>query len=112
MSSLSSRFASPFILANTAPHHPRRTTLRVHAARSISSGDDGDKKKKTQLYEVQVVTPPERSLGMHKFPNNMSCGETIELRKRYFVVSVSETYIVIVPRTPAHARLTADPPRM
>ena len=61
----------------------------MYAARPPSNGDDRKAgKPKKRLYEVQVTTPPERSLGMHKFPNNMACGETIELRKRYFVVRV------------------------
>jgi hypothetical protein len=37
-------------------------------------------------YEVKQTTPPQRSLGTHKFPLNTHCGDTIELRNRYFVV--------------------------
>ena len=31
-------------------------------------------------------TPPQPSLGTHKFPSNTHCGDTIELRNRFFVV--------------------------
>ena len=86
---LSSRVA--FIPAPSTNHrkqrhhyHRRGNAVRVYAARP-PSGEDGKANKK-QLYEVQVITPPKRCLGMHKFQNNISCGETIELRKRYFVV--------------------------
>ena len=90
MLSLSSRVASA---ASVAHNHrqQRNNALRVYAARP-PSGDDSEggggkqPKNKKELYEVKVTTPPERSLGLHKFPNNMSCGETIELRRRYFVV--------------------------
>ena len=65
---------------------PRR--LRVVAARPpADANDDGAKKKKAKTtYEVKVTTPPERSLGTHRFPANTHCGDTIELRNRYFVV--------------------------
>ena len=92
-------------------HHRGGGDLRVYAARPPSSnGDDRNAgKPKKRLYEVQVTTPPERSLGMHKFPNNMACGETIELRKRYFVVRRSGRggglhAILYVPRSFARAR--------
>ena len=35
---------------------------------------------------VKRSTPPQPSLGTHKFPSNTHCGDTIELRNRFFVV--------------------------
>ena len=55
-------------------------------AGSDNSGDGKKKRTKEMTYEVRQVTPPQRSLGTHKFPSNTNCGDTIELRNRYFVV--------------------------
>ena len=48
----------------------------------------GNKKRgpKQTTYEVKRSTPPQPSLGTHKFPSNTHCGDTIELRNRFFVV--------------------------
>lgn len=67
-----------------------RVTRVARAARppagSDNSGDGKKKGPKEMTYEVRQVTPPQRSLGTHKFPSNTNCGDTIELRNRYFVV--------------------------
>ena len=66
----------------------RARSFSVRAARAPrDSGDSGDRKgPKKMYYEVKQTTPPQRSLGTHKFPQNTHCGDTIELRNRYFVV--------------------------
>ena len=66
----------------------RARSFSVRAARAPrDSGDSGDRKgPKKMYYEVKQTTPPQRSLGTHKFPLNTHCGDTIELRNRYFVV--------------------------
>ena len=62
--------------------------MRVVAARPPKGENDGsDNKPKKMLYEVKVVTPPERSLGPHMLPKNTHCGDTIELKNnKYYVV--------------------------
>ena len=58
-----------------------REGVRVVAARPPKGENDGsDNKPKKMLYEVKVVTPPERSLGPHMLPKNTHCGDTIELK--------------------------------
>ena len=69
----------------------RALALGVRAARPPpDSGKDaaGNKKRgpKQTTYEVKRSTPPQPSLGTHKFPSNTHCGDTIELRNRFFVV--------------------------
>jgi len=66
----------------------RARSFSVRAARpSRDGGDSGERKgPKKMYYEVKQTTPPQRSLGTHKFPLNTHCGDTIELRNRYFVV--------------------------
>ena len=65
-----------------------REGVRVVAARPPKGENDGsDNKPKKMLYEVKVVTPPERSLGPHMLPKNTHCGDTIELKNnKYYVV--------------------------
>ena len=65
-----------------------REGVRVVAARPPKGENDGsDNKPKKMLYEVKVVTPPERSLGPHMLPKNTHCGDTIELNNnKYYVV--------------------------
>jgi len=48
-------------------------------------------------FEVLTRTPPPRSLGTHKFPKNTHCGDTIELRNKYFVVSANNSSYLSSP---------------
>ena len=66
----------------------RARSFNVRAARAPRDGGDSSDRKgpKQTYYEVKRTTPPQRSLGTHKFPQNTHCGDTIELRNRYFVV--------------------------
>jgi hypothetical protein len=68
----------------------RARAFSVRAARSPhrDGGDEARERKgpKKMYYEVKSSTPPQRSYGTHKFPQNTHCGDTIELRNRYFVV--------------------------
>jgi len=66
----------------------RARSFSVRAARAPRDGGDSSERKgpKKMYYEVKSSTPPQRSLGTHKFPQNTHCGDTIELRNRYFVV--------------------------
>jgi hypothetical protein len=64
----------------------RALTVRAARPPPSSSGEGERKAPKKMYYEVKQTTPPQRSLGMHKFPQNTHCGDTIELRNRYFVV--------------------------
>lgn len=49
---------------------------------------DGAKKARTPgLYEVRVVTPPPRSLGIYALPPNTACGEEIDVEGSSYVVT-------------------------
>ncbi|KAG2451376.1 hypothetical protein HYH02_003978 [Chlamydomonas schloesseri] len=47
----------------------------------------GKKAKQPGLYEVQVVTPPPRSLGIYALPPNTQCGEEIDVEGQGYVVT-------------------------
>ncbi|GBG82013.1 hypothetical protein CBR_g34193 [Chara braunii] len=38
-------------------------------------------------YHVTVITPPPRSLGVHAFPPNIQCGETVHVEEEPYIVS-------------------------
>jgi len=39
------------------------------------------------LFEVRVLSPPPRSLGIHSLPPNTHCGETIEVDGEWYIVA-------------------------
>ncbi|PNW75053.1 hypothetical protein CHLRE_12g498700v5 [Chlamydomonas reinhardtii] len=47
----------------------------------------GKRAKQPGLYEVQVVTPPPRSLGIYALPPNTQCGEEIDVEGQGYVVT-------------------------
>lgn len=51
------------------------------------SGKAERKARQPGLYEVKVVTPPPRSLGVHALPPNTHNGDLIELEEGTFVVT-------------------------
>ena len=63
-----------------------RSAFTVRASRAPRDANESNKGPKKMLYEVKQTNPPQRSLGCHKFPKNTHCGDTIELRNKYFVV--------------------------
>lgn len=64
-----------------------------------AGGGDGSRKRRRRAnkpghFEVRVITPPQRSLGVHCLPTNPHCGEQIEVDgKDYVVSSVVVRYI-------------------
>lgn len=58
-----------------------------HWARSGGKRDGAKKARTPGLYEVRVVTPPPRSLGIYALPPNTACGEEIDVEGSSYVVT-------------------------
>ncbi|KAG2485848.1 hypothetical protein HYH03_015431 [Edaphochlamys debaryana] len=55
--------------------------------RGMRPGGSGKKAKQPGLYEVRVVAPPPRSLGIYALPPNTQCGEQIDVEGSSYVVT-------------------------
>lgn len=54
---------------------------------SSREGRASDGTPKLVPYSVRVATPPPKELGVHRLPKNTTCGETIEVKNGWFIVS-------------------------
>ena len=61
---------------------------RTVQANSDGKGDSGvqgpgsKKIKEPVVYQVKVVSPPPKNLGLHQLPHNTQCGETVEVEQQ------------------------------
>jgi len=49
--------------------------------------EDRSKQDRVDPYEVKLISPPAKSLGMHLLPHNTQCGETVEVQDQAYIVS-------------------------
>ncbi|GIL70704.1 hypothetical protein Vretimale_3814 [Volvox reticuliferus] len=71
-----------------APSSPDGTPGKGSNKRGLLPGSGAGKKaKQPGLYEVRVVTPPPRSLGIFALPPNTQCGEEIDVEGASYVVT-------------------------
>ncbi|GIL46965.1 hypothetical protein Vafri_3827 [Volvox africanus] len=70
-----------------APSSPDGAPGKGPNKRGLLPGSGGKKAKLPGLYEVHVVTPPPRSLGIFALPPNTQCGEEIDVEGASYVVT-------------------------
>eukprot|EP00951_Prasinocladus_malaysianus_P009637 scaffold70346_cov37-Prasinocladus_malaysianus.AAC.1 len=84
----------------TAPLQSRRLWVSASASRGGAAGGEPGKRKKSGRskrnkgrarlpgqYEVKVITPPPKNLGVHSLEPNMGCGDEFEVEGSEYVVS-------------------------